>query len=88
MDHEVERAELGAHRISERLQVLVLRYVAGQDQRIAQLLPEKTKWKLFLASQARRTQYLAPGDVVEARIRSTDGRLDLGVQRNRIVAEA
>lgn len=57
-------------------------------QRIAALLPEKTKWKLFLAAQAKRTQYLTPGDVVEASIRSDDGRLDLGVQRNRIVAEA
>ena len=56
-------------------------------QRIAQVLPEKTRWKLFFEVQARRTQYLQPGDVVEARIRSVDGTLDLGVQRNRIVAE-
>ena len=38
--------------------------------------------------QSKRTQYLKPGDLVEARIRSTDGRIDLGVQRNRVVAEA
>ena len=56
-------------------------------QRIAQLLPEKQRWALFFKIQARRTQYLKPGDVVEARIRSTDGRIDLGVQRNRVVAE-
>jgi 2,4-didehydro-3-deoxy-L-rhamnonate hydrolase len=57
-------------------------------QRIAQLLSEKKRWALFFKIQSRRTQYLKPGDVVEARIRSTDGRIDLGVQRNRVVAEA
>jgi 2-keto-4-pentenoate hydratase/2-oxohepta-3-ene-1,7-dioic acid hydratase in catechol pathway len=57
-------------------------------QRIAQLLPEKTRWRLFLTIQGERPQYLRPGDVVEARIRSADGALDLGVQRNRVVAEA
>jgi 2,4-diketo-3-deoxy-L-fuconate hydrolase len=56
-------------------------------QRFAAMLPEQVKWKAFLATQARRSQYLKPGDVVEASIRSEDGRLDLGVQRNRIVAE-
>jgi len=38
--------------------------------------------------QAKRTGYLKPGDVVESRIRTADGRIDLGVQHNRIVAEA
>jgi 2,4-diketo-3-deoxy-L-fuconate hydrolase len=57
-------------------------------QRLGALIPEKKKWEIFLEVQARRTQYLKPGDVVEARIRSADGRLDLGVQQNRIVAEA
>jgi energy-coupling factor transporter ATP-binding protein EcfA2 len=56
-------------------------------QRLAALIPEKKKWQLFLAAQARRTEYLSPGDVVEATIRSSDGLLDLGAQRNRIVAE-
>jgi len=57
-------------------------------QKLGALIPEKKKWEIFLEVQARRTQYLKPGDVVEARIRSADGRLDLGVQRNHIVAEA
>ncbi len=57
-------------------------------QRVAQLLPERTRWKLFFDIQSKRTQYLKPGDVVEARIRSADGAADLGVQRNRIVPEA
>ena len=56
-------------------------------QRISALLPESTRWKLFLQIQSKRPQYLKPGDLVEARIRSADG-IDLGVQRNRIVAEA
>lgn len=55
-------------------------------QRIAALLPEKTKWELFLKVQAGRTQYLQPGDRVESRIRSADGVLDLGVQRNLVRA--
>ncbi len=57
-------------------------------QRFAALLPEKARWNVFLRTQLRRPQYLKPGDLVEARIRSADGRVDLGVQRNRIVAEA
>ncbi len=56
-------------------------------QRIAAVLPERTKWSVFMKIQAKRSQYLKPGDVVEARIRTADGRIDLGVQRNRIVAE-
>jgi 2-keto-4-pentenoate hydratase/2-oxohepta-3-ene-1,7-dioic acid hydratase in catechol pathway len=54
-------------------------------QRVAALLPEKTKWKVFFDKQAKRP-YLQAGDVVEARIRSEDGVIDLGAQRNRVVA--
>ncbi|WP_199031670.1 fumarylacetoacetate hydrolase family protein [Ralstonia sp. ASV6] len=57
-------------------------------QKMAAMLPEKAKWEMFLKVQAGRSQYLQPGDVVEARIHSSDGRIDLGTQRNRIVAEA
>ena len=56
--------------------------------RIAALLPEAKKWALFLKAQAARTQYLQVGDRVAASIRSEDGKIDLGVQHNRIVAEA
>jgi exosome complex RNA-binding protein Csl4 len=42
---------------------------------------------MFMKIQAGRSQYLRPGDIVEARIASADGRIDLGVQRNRIVDE-
>lgn len=57
-------------------------------QRIAALLPDALKWRLFAKIQAKRPQYLKTGDLVEASIRSADGLVDLGVQRNRIVAEA
>lgn len=55
-------------------------------QRVAALLPERKKWELFFKRQRQRHQYLQPGDQMEARIRSRDGIIDLGVQRNRIVA--
>src|SRR5690349_19186520 len=35
-------------------------------QRLAVLLPEATKWKVFLKMQSKRSQYLKAGDVVEA----------------------
>ncbi len=57
---------------------------APWKQRLAALLPERKKWEIFLAQQAKRP-YLQPGQVVEASIRSADGVIDLGVQRNRIV---
>ncbi len=57
-------------------------------QRIAALLPEATKWKAFMKVQAGRSQYLKAGDVVESRVATADGSIDLGVQRNRVVDEA
>ncbi len=56
-------------------------------QRIFALLPEKLKWKMFQKIQARRSQYLKPGDIVESRIATADGSIDLGAQRNRVVDE-
>ncbi|RRS02356.1 DUF2437 domain-containing protein [Aquabacterium soli] len=56
-------------------------------QRVGALLPEATKWAIFNKVQEGRTQYLKAGDLVEARIRSLDGAIDLGVQRNRVVDE-
>ena len=54
-------------------------------QRIAALVPEAAKWKMFMKIQAGREQYLKGGDVVESHIATPDGAIDLGVQRNRIV---
>ena len=50
------------------------------------LLSDASKWRLFIGKGQRNPAYLQPSDVVTASIRSDDGRLDLGEQRNRIVA--
>ncbi|HME83686.1 MAG TPA: fumarylacetoacetate hydrolase family protein [Roseiarcus sp.] len=65
-----------------------LRVPSPRRQRIAALLPEAAKWKMFMKIQADREQYLKGGDVVESRIATPDGAIDLGVQRNRIVDAA
>lgn len=49
-------------------------------------LSESTKWKLFIAKGLKNPLYLQPSDVMELSIRTDDGRLDLGRQRNRVVA--
>jgi 2-keto-4-pentenoate hydratase/2-oxohepta-3-ene-1,7-dioic acid hydratase in catechol pathway len=54
-------------------------------RRLLQILPERVLWKLFLNGQARRPQYLKPGDRITARIRSRDGAVDLGEQATEIV---
>jgi 2,4-didehydro-3-deoxy-L-rhamnonate hydrolase len=55
--------------------------------RIVTFLGDKFRWRMFAKVQAKRTQYLKGGDVVEARIRTEDCAIDLGVQRNRIVED-
>jgi 2-keto-4-pentenoate hydratase/2-oxohepta-3-ene-1,7-dioic acid hydratase in catechol pathway len=59
-----------------------------EKMRAAAQLPEAEKWRLFLKMQAERPQYLRAGDVVEAHIVSSDGSINLGVQRNVVVEEA
>ncbi|BBF99646.1 MULTISPECIES: fumarylacetoacetate hydrolase family protein [Pseudonocardia] len=54
-------------------------------QKIAGLLPEARRWELFVRTQARSRAYLKPGDRVAASIRTDDGALDLGVQKNTVV---
>jgi hypothetical protein len=56
--------------------------------RAAAQLPDAEKWRLFLKMQEERPQYLRAGDVVEARIVSHDGSINLGVQHNVVVEEA
>jgi 2-keto-4-pentenoate hydratase/2-oxohepta-3-ene-1,7-dioic acid hydratase in catechol pathway len=53
-------------------------------QRLAALLPEAKRWELFVTGQARRGGYLKPGDHVVAAIRTADGALNLGAQRNTV----
>ena len=56
-------------------------------RRLMQLvLPEPALWATFTRLQAKRSQYLKPGDVVRARIASADGAIDLGEQRHRVEA--
>ena len=54
------------------------RRLASKSER----LPEPVRWKLFVRTQRRSARYLRPGDVVTSRIRTPDGRIDLGEQRN------
>ncbi|WP_422743373.1 fumarylacetoacetate hydrolase family protein [Mycobacterium sp. WMMD1722] len=49
------------------------------------LLPEDKLWAAFVKLNQRKP-YLQPGDVVTASIRNAAGSLDLGTQRNTIVA--
>jgi len=51
-------------------------------QKVVSLLPDDLKWKLFFSSQAKNNKYLHDGDVVEASVRTDDGKIDLGAQRN------
>jgi 2-keto-4-pentenoate hydratase/2-oxohepta-3-ene-1,7-dioic acid hydratase in catechol pathway len=53
-------------------------------QKIASLLPEDVKWKLFFKGQSKNTKYLRDGDVVEATVSTEDGKIDLGTQRNTV----
>jgi len=52
---------------------------------VANLLPERLRWKAFLRSQSRNPLYLKAGDRIRSAIRSADGKIDLGVQENRVV---
>ena len=49
-------------------------------------ISDATKWKLFVSKGLKEPNYLQPNDVMELRIRTDDGRLDLGVQRNKVVS--
>jgi 2-keto-4-pentenoate hydratase/2-oxohepta-3-ene-1,7-dioic acid hydratase in catechol pathway len=59
-----------------------MRAPSANMQRLGGLLKEDKKWQMFNKMQAKRTQYLKPGDLVEARIFSTNDHINLGVQRN------
>jgi 2-keto-4-pentenoate hydratase/2-oxohepta-3-ene-1,7-dioic acid hydratase in catechol pathway len=48
---------------------------------IGSLLPPAVKWKVFFKRQAANPKYLRDGDVIEARVATDDGSIDLGVQR-------
>ncbi len=52
---------------------------------IGALLPPAVKWKAFFKRQASNKKYLQHGDVVEARVATDDGVIDLGTQRTPVV---
>ncbi|MDX1874426.1 fumarylacetoacetate hydrolase family protein [Mycolicibacterium sp. 120266] len=52
---------------------------------IGALLPPAVKWKAFFKRQAGNRKYLQHGDVVEARVATDDGTIDLGTQRTPVV---
>jgi hypothetical protein len=54
---------------------------------VASLLPAHLKWKAFFHRQAANPDYLHHGDVVELRVATPDGAIDLGRQRT-ILKEA
>ncbi|MCX2715986.1 fumarylacetoacetate hydrolase family protein [Mycolicibacterium sp. J2] len=52
---------------------------------IGALLPPAVKWKAFFKRQAGNRKYLQHGDIVEARVATDDGTIDLGTQRTPVV---
>lgn len=53
-------------------------------EKIGALLPPAVKWKAFFKRQANNPKYLHDGDVIEARVATDDGAIDLGTQRMRV----
>ncbi|MCG6140369.1 fumarylacetoacetate hydrolase family protein [Leptospira mtsangambouensis] len=49
-------------------------------QIFASFLPEHKKWEVFIKGQKKRKEYLQPGDVIKANIRTPDGKINLGEQ--------
>jgi 2-keto-4-pentenoate hydratase/2-oxohepta-3-ene-1,7-dioic acid hydratase in catechol pathway len=46
---------------------------------------DKKRRAKFVAAQLAQTQFMVPGDILELKIKSRDGSIDLGCQRNEIV---
>jgi 2-keto-4-pentenoate hydratase/2-oxohepta-3-ene-1,7-dioic acid hydratase in catechol pathway len=51
---------------------------------IGSLLPAQLKWKAFFNAQAKNPNYLRDGDVVEVRVATDDGAIDLGTQKTTV----
>ncbi|MDF1847375.1 MAG: fumarylacetoacetate hydrolase family protein [Parvibaculaceae bacterium] len=52
---------------------------------ISKLIPEAKKWEIFIKRSQSNPSFLQPGDVIQSRIATEDGALDLGTQTNKIV---
>lgn len=59
---------------------VAMRPPQGMLRSIANALPDAMRARLFVQSQLRRSQYLQPGDRIDASIRLDDGSIDLGTQ--------
>lgn len=64
---------------------VALRAPSAFVQKIGALLPEATKWRVFVDKQARSDRYLQPGQTVTARIATEDGAIDLGTQETPVL---
>ena len=53
-------------------------------EKAAALLPPAIKWRIFFDKQAKVDAYLKAGDVITARVSSSDGAFDLGTQRSTV----
>ncbi len=51
---------------------------------IGSLVPPALKWKTFFKKQASNPLYLKDGDIVELAVSTSDGAMDLGIQRTRV----
>jgi 2,4-didehydro-3-deoxy-L-rhamnonate hydrolase len=49
-------------------------------------LADVARWRMFVRRGLAEPNYLRPGDVIHASIRTDDGAIDLGAQSTRIVA--
>lgn len=61
---------------------VALRVPRAPLPQLAQLLPARLRFDLFLRGQLRSDRYLRPGAVIEATIATDDGAIDLGRQRS------
>jgi 2,4-diketo-3-deoxy-L-fuconate hydrolase len=57
-------------------------------QALAGFLSPKTRFGMFLKGQMKRHQYLRSGQTMTTSIRTHDGTIDLGHQRNRVVGSS
>ncbi|MFC4891578.1 fumarylacetoacetate hydrolase family protein [Pseudofrancisella aestuarii] len=64
-----------------------LRAPSGIKKFLGNLLPDEIKWKLFLKMQESQDNYLKVGDIIESKIYSTDGKINLGTQHNLVTQE-
>ena len=80
----LERLEVGDLLLTGTPGGVALQPPPAVVQRLVGLLPDATRWELFIKGQARSQAYLEPGDRITASIRTADGALDLGTQHTTV----